>query len=655
MGIRWQIKFKSFLGTSYVLSIYDSSYSASGSITQLTGAANPFETSEDKDQDIYKPIRNQSGYIRFIAESASVITQMMPTNPISRPVVLRDGSNNICWAGFLSNEQYSQDWEPCPYEVEIPVVSIMMAMQGVEFTQSEGYTSLLSLLNTIDSYLPYTTDLVVPSDVPEGNVFVNNNNFREFLTIPERAERGTSDKYECKYIYECVEEFCKYFGVSLHEYKGSFFFVEHNASDYEDVDLSGGSRQSQWGSIAISYLEICGADNHMDYSQAFRRIIGTFELGKSKAEDVFSLPDSFFKMFSVYGAYPTGYPTELLFYGNSEIKPYKNGTQQTAYIDDSTSDYGGQIIRHHDDNPHDVSRHGSAWYDYFFVFSQKSNAGTPSRAIVFNIPNYIYINSGEYMALNINCKVSAWYDVTQSGDFIKRLHMKVKVGNYWLKSEIPSTSPSNTNYTWTTTESTCWLLIDNGSVTMEHALRTLDFHLEAQMEEITGFAIDMPSGLSAGYHAVYMELICNNEATDDFGEYSSIGYLVSNIQMKVLRAVNSVSEPTADFEENTIRRFNENVGEDYTVDSIISTKRGTQFGTGAALNSSHAYITTKYDELGIIRRNNALSVSKEILTIDVRKTTQPIDYVTVNSNDYNILSQSINWRDDVNRIMIRKQ
>ena len=180
MGIRWQIKFKSFLGTSYVLSIYDSSYSASGTITQLTGAANPFETSEDKDQDIYKPIRNQSGYIRFIAESASVITQMMPTNPISRPVVLRDGSNNICWAGFLSNEQYSQDWEPCPYEVEIPVVSVMMAMQGVEFTQSEGYTSLLSLLNTIDSYLPYTTDLVVPSDVPEGNVFVNNNNFREF-------------------------------------------------------------------------------------------------------------------------------------------------------------------------------------------------------------------------------------------------------------------------------------------------------------------------------------------------------------------------------------------------------------------------------------------------------------------------------------------
>jgi hypothetical protein len=175
------------------------------------------------------------------------------------------------------------------------------------------------------------------------------------------------------------------------------------------------------------------------------------------------------------------------------------------------------------------------------------------------------------------------------------------------------------------------------------------------MEEITGFAIDMPSGLSAGYHAVYMELICNNENTADFGEYSSIGYLVSDIQVRVLRAVNSLSEPTPDLESNKIIRFNDIVGEDYSVDSIISTKRGTQFGAGAAVDSNRAYITTKYDELGIVRRTLALSVSKEILSIDVRKRTKPIDYVTVNNADYNILSQSMNWRDDVNRIKIRKQ
>ena len=656
MGIRWQIQFKSILGTSYVLSIYDASYSASGTITQLIGGESPFVTSEDEDQDIYKPIRNQSGYIRFIAENTSVVGQMMPSNPIERPVVLKDGNGNICWAGFLSNEQYSQNWEPCPYEVEIPVVSIMTAMKGVEFTKSEGYTSLMNLIITIDSYLPYTTDLYLPSDIPDRNLFVNNNNFREFLTIPERSERGTSDKYECKYIYDCMEEFCKYFGVSLHEYNGSFYFVTHNAYEYEDVDLGGHSQQSQWGSITIEFMTICGTDNQVDYSQAFRRIIGTFELGKSKAEDVFSIKDSFFKLFSVQGAYPTSAPVDLLFYGNSEILPYKDGIQQTSWIDSySLSDYGGQIIRHPENDAGDVEQTGVSWNDYFLIHSQKSMAGSPSRGIVFNVPNYIYINSGEYTALNISCNVSAWFNVTQSGDFIKRLHCKVKVGNYWLKSEIPSTSPDYTNYTWTTTESTCWLLIDNGNVTMKKALYTLNYHTQSQMEKITGFAIDMPSGLSAGYHAVYMELICNNENTADFGEYAYIRYLVSNIQVRVLRAVNSLSEPTPDFDSNKIIRFNDIVGEDYSVDSIISTKRGTQFGTGAAVDSNRAYITTKYDELGIVRRTLALSVSKEILSIDVRKRTKPIDYVTVNNADYNILSQSMNWRDDVNRIKIRKQ
>ena len=653
MGIRWQIQFKSFLGTSYVLSIYDSSYSSSGTVTQLIGGAAPFETSEDKDQDIYKPIRTQSGYIRFIAESASVISQMMPSNPIDRPVILHDGNSNVCWAGFLSNEQYSQKWDTCPYEVEIPVVSVMMAMKGVEFTQNEGYTSLLSLMNTINGYLPFTTDLTMPSDIPF-NVFVNNNNFREFLTLPERAERGTNNIYECKYIHECVEEFCKYLGVSLHEYKGSFYFVTHNAADYNDVDLSGQTRPSQWGAVTMSYLTICGADNRMDYSQAFRSIIGTFNLGMSKAEKVFSLPDSFCKMFSGQGAYASPVPENLLFYGNSEVLPYKNGTQQTSWID-STSEYGGQIIRHREGDAHDVSQTGFAWNDYFFVYSQKANAGNPSKAIVFNIPNYIYINSGEYTALNINCKVNAWYNVTQSGDFIKKLHCKVKVGNYWLKAEIPSGSPDATQYSWTTTESTCWLIIDNGSVTTEGAILAIDYRTESQMEHVNGLAIDMPSGLAAGYYSVYMELICNNERTDDFDIYDSIGYLVSGLEINVLRAVNSVTEPTPDLEANTVRRFNDIMGEEYSVDSIISTKRGTQFGTGAALDASHAYITTKYDQLGIIRRNNALGVSKEILTIDVRKNAMPVDYVTMDSNNYDILSQSINWRDDVNTIMIRKK
>lgn len=652
MGIRWQIKFKSFLGTAYVLNIYDSEWSPIGNITQLKGADVPFITNEDNDEDIYKPIRNQSGYIRFIAENTSIVGQMMPSNPTDRPVVLTAGETTIRWAGFLSNEQYSQPWQPCPYVVEIPVVSMTMAMRGVKFTQAEGYTSLLGLINTINGYLPFTTELVVPSDIPVGNVFVNNNNFREFLTIPERADRGTTDMYECRYIYECVEEFCKYFGISLHEYQGVFYFTTHNATLYEDVDLSGNTRENLWSTYTLAKLVLCGASNLVDFSQVFRSITGIFITGRDKAENVYSSPDSFFKNFLVEGDY---FNTDLLFYGNNEILPYANGIQQTLWISGSPTYSGGQIIRHRDETLNIINAKGSSWNDYFNVYSQKADAGSPQTAIAFNIPNKIYINDNEYTALNISCSVGAWYELTQGEDFIKRLHCKVKVGNYWLMSEHPSSSPDSTQYSWTTSESSCWLLIDNGSVTMENAIVTLDFRAEAQMENITGFAIDMPSDLVPGYYNVYMELLCNAEDTADFDIYSSIGYLVRDLRVKVLRAVNNVSQPTPDFEENSIIRFNDKMGEDYGVDGIITTKRGTQYGVGMALDADHGYISTKYDELGVIRRANALGDIKEILTIDVRKNIQPTDLVAIHSSDYSLLSQAVNWRDDTNTMRIRKK
>ena len=121
-------------------------------------------------------------------------------------------------------------------------------------------------------------------------------------------------------------------------------------------------------------------------------------------------------------------------------------------------------------------------------------------------------------------------------DFIKRLHCKVKVGNYWLMSEHPSSSPDSTQYSWTTTESSCWLLIDNGSVTMENAIVTLDFRAEAQMENITGFAIDMPSDLVPGYYNVYgVALQCRR-----YGDFDIIHWIPC-ATVKVLKSLSTMS------------------------------------------------------------------------------------------------------------------
>ena len=94
MAIRWKITFMSLLGTSYEADIYDSSYT--GTATELTGGAQPFVTREIDDEDLYIPIRTQSGYLRFIVENASIVSQIQPVKATDRPVILKSG-NNVVW------------------------------------------------------------------------------------------------------------------------------------------------------------------------------------------------------------------------------------------------------------------------------------------------------------------------------------------------------------------------------------------------------------------------------------------------------------------------------------------------------------------------------------------------------------------------------
>ena len=647
MKVRWQIKFVSLQGTDYVIDIYDADYTGS-SITQLTGAAEPFITNEDTDGDFFVPVRTQSGYIKFVAQNDTIVGELMPVQATDRPVVLRSG-DAVCWIGFLSQEQYSQPWEPCPYEIEIPVVSVMMAMQGVRYTQNEGYTSLLSLMNTISGYLPEAISAVISEASPIADVFVQNKNFHDAVPGSGGILSASND---CDTIYACVEQFCLYFGVSLREYEGVFYFTipETENVNYEDMDLDGNTRQSQWGGIQLSQMTICGANNKRDYSTPYRRIKGEFDTGRDKAEAVYEQP-SFLERFQVEGAYPTTAPANLLFYGDDEIKPYKNDIQQTSWIDSSANQWGGQLIRHRDKRLNAVEMSGSSWSDYFYVFSLKSKAGTPSRAVTFDIPVKAYINNGEYAAFNISCDVKAWWDETQDGDFIKRLYCKIKVGNYWLNTiEHEGYLP---RYEWTTTESVCFLLIDNGQVTMEGAQYTLNYRMEAMMNTVSGLAIDMPSGLGAGYYSIYFELICNAESTDAFGDYSSIGYLVSDLKIDILHATNSVTNPTPNLDSNDFMVTAANTrGDDYTVGCYITTQQGMQYGPGCALDSTHAYITTRYDQDGINRRAAFLSRSRDVLTIDVREHIQPIDYIEYNNKNYIVFSQGIKWRDDVNTIKI---
>lgn len=644
MAIHWQIHFKSFTNEDRYVNIYDSTYS--GNPVQLKGAANPFRTSENDDLDYYAPIRTQSGYISIIAETDTLISQLIAEKPTDRPVTLTDGVSTL-WMGFLHCELYSQPWAPPPYQVDIPIISAVAAYQGVDMPNQEGAVSLLQLLNMI-TIPDVSIDYVVPNETPINEVFVPYDAFRDYLSIPERSEMGVSGKYYQLSIYDAIEAFCKYFGVSCRQYGTQIMLVRDNENYYNDMARNGDTQQAQWGDVSLASMGICGAKNIRGYAPAYRRVKGTFQTQREKFDTIMEYPN----FFKEYGYKSTENADQvMLFWGNAITLPYKNGTQQASWF--LQYDYGGQIIRKRDERINSVKQRGSGWTDFYMVQSQKTQAGTPTPAIKFDIQKRVVIIGNEYTALNINCNVSPYYNTTQDEGFIKKLHCKVKVGNYWLS--VVEQSGYLPRYEWTTTESSCYLKVDdNGNITLDGIQYTLDYRNQASLNAINGFAIDMPA-LAAGTYEVYFELLANAEAQADFGTYSSIVYLISDLQIKTLRAVNSPSQPTPDFDQNEIIRAGGSAwADDYEIEGTITTKRGTQYGAGCTLDENLDYITTKYDEQGIARRAIFYAQPREVITVDVRGNTQPIDNVTYGGNTYHILSQSIDWWEDVNRIKLIK-
>lgn len=140
-NIRWQIPFVSIQGVHYRVDIYDE-----GTFTpvQLTAGPTPFVTDEDASDDFFCPVRTQSGTLQVctLKPDGTYITldELLPANNIARPVRLLnlDNSNSIEWQGFLSCEAYSQDYTGIPQILDLPLISVLEAMDSVQLDQTRS-------------------------------------------------------------------------------------------------------------------------------------------------------------------------------------------------------------------------------------------------------------------------------------------------------------------------------------------------------------------------------------------------------------------------------------------------------------------------------------------------------------------------------------
>ena len=168
----YSIAFKSLrAGTQYTLYIGG----GSGTAIPLKGGSQPFSTQEDDSEDMFTPIRTQSGYIRIVDDGkdaddnslgAEWWKDLLPQNSTERPVRLIANGTTVVWQGYIQTQNFSGVLYGNPQEREFPVQCCIATMEGLSIatnvTEIKNFAYLIaSMISSAESsgvveYTSYT-------------------------------------------------------------------------------------------------------------------------------------------------------------------------------------------------------------------------------------------------------------------------------------------------------------------------------------------------------------------------------------------------------------------------------------------------------------------------------------------------------------------
>jgi hypothetical protein len=471
----YQIPFKSFKGTNYVLKI-------DGGGDVIDGAAQVFVTNEDDDTDFFLPVRTQSGTFRYLGEGANdrnMWLNMIPQDALDIPVKLIFGNNGIMWQGYIQPEVYQNDYPAnggliehefsvqCPLAVldtmdistanldTTPIVTIGQLLQNYIFNRLTG--------TTINDYYFQGTLAATSARL---KLKVMRQNFIETNT------NGVSAKYTLK---EVLEEVCKLFGYTCRMHGTSVYFTmpvtktghsEVGFTRYTDLTSTVGASYSARGTFTINDTKFCDNNNVEQVLPG----IGTVTV-KSDINELDNLIEIPYE--ELYNKYNTGQSDIIIrsvdYYernvynlirqpdANNTTLTYENdtvtmecymankpGTTQDAgkakkfcrlfvYDDDDVGNVGGTVPK---------SKGHYNWRKCIELFHSYEYTGSNTTTMFKITSKQAFVVSNGMLYINFNCHhVSAWLTEVPFANRPKAT-ARLKIGNkYWNGS------------TWTTTAS----------------------------------------------------------------------------------------------------------------------------------------------------------------------------------------------------------
>lgn len=293
-AVRWQIPFVSTINNiQYRLDIYDNEGNWSG-ITVLRGGSNPIVTDEDNNNDFFAPIRTQTGNIEVCTAipggGTLSLEDILPENNIARPVrlmsIASDNSEKIEWQGFLSCEAYSQAYTNIPEIIQLPINSVLEAMDSVEIDMAE-----LSGVQTIGTILGHLVHKINEHAVAPFELYVGGigqhilTRYADTALFYEKEERDTESGTEIIMqglsIKEVLIKIATYMGWCVRE-QGTSLYMQTAGIDASVVSLDNVAITTKMRNIAD--LEWRGTGHSISSYQGAKSVSVVADLRPSEAE-----------------------------------------------------------------------------------------------------------------------------------------------------------------------------------------------------------------------------------------------------------------------------------------------------------------------------------------------------------------------------------
>ena len=420
MAIHWQIHFKSLrVGALATVNIYDADYT--GDPIPLKGGAEPFVTQEDDDEDIFTPVRTQSGYIRIVDDgkdangNAFNWKDLVPSTDVDRPVTLVS-SNLVLWQGFMQAQNFSGTLYGNPQEREFPVQCPLTVLSVSDISTQEREMKNFG-------YVIAQAFSSIPTLEFDQFVFQGGADAREWLLKlvdwQNYVDSEDDVTVQARYDYGIIlEDICKFWGWSCRVYRQSVYFARVDDNDVEPkalvltlsqlanlTDQSGTVTENYLSSVSMSGDFFVSVDNDETMVRGYRKASVHSNAGEGDTTIIKAFPDAVMD------------------------KINDDGTRYTVQYDDAKCEYVGNILSANSAFMEFSARDGYGSLDY--LLSNDADEGMQPGSVIRIRKSYSGLSSQAYVSIRTKFQ-HAYYDphgLGLFGIFKSGLHFTGTVGS----------------------------------------------------------------------------------------------------------------------------------------------------------------------------------------------------------------------------------